>query len=295
MDGFNPFQLKQDSQSATVMGLYMVCLNLLLEIHFKPENMFLAGIVPGPHEPSLDKINNFLAPLVNNLLDSYTNGVFYTCTWRYPNGRRTRNALALIICDLPAACQALGFAGPQSANFCSYCKLQLNDINNLNPSNWVPHTCEEHRSLATQWHDAPLEAQCTEITSKHGVHYSEFLRLPYLDPIWSPCVNPMHTFFLGILSCHCQDMWSMDIDIEDGDGGTSNPLASEIRSSPEYQKAFLNLHTGTLEELRQNKAGMLHHLARGKGLVVKGRKYGHLMTILTQLVHSWFTFGHSSY
>ena len=87
----------------------------------------------------------------------------------------------------------------------------------------------------------------------------------------------------------------MDIDIEDGDGGTSDPLASEIRSSPEYQKAFLDLHTGTLEELGQNKAGMLCHLARGKGLGAKGRKYGHLMMILTQLVCSWFTFGHSSY
>ena len=295
MDGFNPFQLKQAGRSATVMGLYMVCLNLPPEIRFKPENMFLAGIVPGPHEPSLDKINNFLAPLVDDLLDSYTNGVYYTRTWKYPNGRRTRSALALIICDLPAARQALGFTGPQSANFCLYCKLQLNDINNLDPGSWMPRTCEEHRSLAAQWRDAPSEAQRAEITSKHGVRYSEFLRLPYLDPIRSLCVDPMHAFFLRILSRHCQDMWGMDIDIEDGDGGTSDPLASEIRSSPEYQKAFLDLRTGTLEELRQNKAGMLRHLARGEGLVAKGRKYEHLMTILTQLVRSWFTFGHSSY
>jgi hypothetical protein len=249
MDGFNPFQLKQGGQSASVTGLYMVCLNLPPEICFKPENMFLAGIVPGPHEPSMEKINHFLAPLVDDLLDSYINGVYYTCTWKYPNGRRTRSALTLIICDLPAACQALGFAGPQSTNFCSYCKLKLNDINNLHPGSWVPHTCKEHRSLAAQWCDAPSEAQCDNITSKHGVRYSEFLRLPYLDPIQSLCVDPMHTFFLRIFSHHCQDMWGMDIDIEDSNGRTSDPLALEIRSLQGYQKAFLDLRMGTLEKL----------------------------------------------
>jgi hypothetical protein len=80
MDGFNPFQLKQAGRSASVMGLYMVCLNLPPNVRFKPENMFLAGIIPGPHEPSMDDINHFLAPLVDDLLYSYTNGVNYTHT-----------------------------------------------------------------------------------------------------------------------------------------------------------------------------------------------------------------------
>jgi len=144
MDGFNPFQLKQAGQSATVMGLYMVCLNLPPEMHFKPKNMFLAGIIPGPKEPLMVEINNFLQPLVNDLLESYETGMYYTCTWKYPNGRKTRSALALIICNLPAAHQALSFTRPQSTNFCSYCKLQLKDINNLDVSSWESCSCEEH-------------------------------------------------------------------------------------------------------------------------------------------------------
>jgi len=52
MDGFNPFQLKQASRSASMMGLYMVCLNLPPEACFKSENMFLAGIIPGPNKPT---------------------------------------------------------------------------------------------------------------------------------------------------------------------------------------------------------------------------------------------------
>ena len=112
MDSFNSFQLKQAGRSATVMGLYMICLNLLPEVRFKSENMFLADIIPGPKEPSMEEINNFLCSLVDNLLESYETGVYYACTWKYPNGRKMRGTLALIICDLPAACQALGFTGP---------------------------------------------------------------------------------------------------------------------------------------------------------------------------------------
>ena len=103
MDGFNPFQLKQAGWSTSVMGLYMVCLSLPLEMCFKPENMFLAGIVPGLYEPSKDEINSFLAPLVNKLLESYVSGVQYTHTWKYPNGRKIRSMLALIIFDILAA------------------------------------------------------------------------------------------------------------------------------------------------------------------------------------------------
>ncbi len=284
MDGFNPFQLKQAGRSASVMGLYMVCLNLPPEARFKSENMFLAGIIPGPNEPSKEEINHFLRPLVDDLLKSYLDGVYYTRTWKYPKGRKTRSALALIICDLPAARQALGFTGPQSTNFCSYCKLQLKDINNLNVGDWEPRSCEEHRRLASEWQDAPLEARRAEITNKHGVRYSEFIRLPYLDPIRSLCVDPMHAFFLRILSRHCQDIWGMDVEIEDGDGLTTDPVSLEMRLSPNFQKAFLALRTGSLETLRSFKATTLYHLATDQGIRVKGRKYEHLMTVLAKYV-----------
>ena len=85
-DGFNPFQLKQAGRSASVMGLYMVCLNLPPEARFKSENMFLAGIIPGPNEPLKEEINHFLKPLVDDLLKSYFDGMYYTCIWKHPKG-----------------------------------------------------------------------------------------------------------------------------------------------------------------------------------------------------------------
>lgn len=284
MDGFNPFQLKQAGRSATVMGMYMVCLNLPPEVRFKSENMFLAGIIPGPKEPSMDEINNFLRPLVDDLLESYETGVYYTRTWKYPDGRKTRSALALIICDLPAARQALGFTGPQSTNFCSYCKSQLKDINNLDVGNWEYRSCEEHRRLALEWRDASEQTRRVEITGKYGIRYSEFLRLPYFDPIRNLCVDPMHAFFLRILPHHCQDIWGMNVKLDDGDGLTIDPVPSEIRSSLEFQNAFLALRSEALGTLRKFPFRTLRYLAADQNILVKAKSLEEIMAVLTKYV-----------
>jgi len=94
----------------------------------------------------------------------------------------------------------------------------------------------------------------------------------------------MHAFFLRILSHHCQDIWGIDIDIEDGDSLTTDPVSLEMRSSPDFQKAFLALCMGTLETLQSFKAAMLYYLATDQGICIKGRKHKHLMTILTKYV-----------
>ena len=56
------------------------CLNLLLHIQYKPENLYLANIVPGPTKPSGDQLNPFLEPLINDLVDSWKKGVQVTQT-----------------------------------------------------------------------------------------------------------------------------------------------------------------------------------------------------------------------
>jgi hypothetical protein len=284
MDGFNPFQLKQAGRSASVMGLYMVCLNLPPEERFKSENMFLAGIIPGPKEPSMQEINHFLKPLVDDLLDSYVNGVHYMRTWKHPSGRNTKSALALLICDLPAGRQALGFTGSQSANFCSYCKLPFTDIKNLDVKSWEPRSSEEHRKLAFEWRDTPSDRRRAEITSKHGVRYSEFLRLPYLDPIRVLPIDTMHGFFLRILPRHCQEIWGMDSKMGDGDGLTSDPIPVEIRSSPYFEQAFFALRTGSLAELRSFPTKILRYLAADQSIAAKVKTHEQLLAIFTRYV-----------
>lgn len=41
----------------------------------RPENKILVGVIPGPHEPNVDTINNFLGPMVTELLHLWNNGM----------------------------------------------------------------------------------------------------------------------------------------------------------------------------------------------------------------------------
>lgn len=60
MDFFQPFKHVQNSVGA----IYLSVLNLPRAIRNKPENVILAGLIPGPHEPELH-INSFLRPLLS--------------------------------------------------------------------------------------------------------------------------------------------------------------------------------------------------------------------------------------
>ena len=46
----------------------MVVMNLPRDERFKPENLLVVGIIPGPKEPK-HHINSFLQPLVDDLID----------------------------------------------------------------------------------------------------------------------------------------------------------------------------------------------------------------------------------
>ena len=80
VDAFNPFLNKQAGKKASIAAIYMVLLNLPLSSRYKAENMYLAGVIPGPREPSLTQINHLLWPLISELLQFWDPGVWYTRT-----------------------------------------------------------------------------------------------------------------------------------------------------------------------------------------------------------------------
>ena len=54
--------------SESIGVIYMVVTNLPREERFKPENLIVVGIIPGPKDPK-HYINSFLQPLVDDLID----------------------------------------------------------------------------------------------------------------------------------------------------------------------------------------------------------------------------------
>lgn len=77
-------------------------------MRFKPENIIIAGIIPGPHEPKTNTINSYVRPLVKELNSLWTDGF----TMRHNHSNITvRVALLGTVCDIPATSKIDRFLG----------------------------------------------------------------------------------------------------------------------------------------------------------------------------------------
>ncbi|CDO76809.1 hypothetical protein BN946_scf185033.g6 [Trametes cinnabarina] len=211
VDWFNPFGNKKAGKSHSVGAIYLACLNLPPHLRFRPENIYLAAIIPGPKEPSLAQLNHLIRPLVDELYELWTHGLFLERTALRFVGRLLRVALIPLVCDLPALRKTAGFAGHSAKLFCSFCRLLKKLICNIMRDTWPMRTAAEHRRIATQWRDASTEAERVDLYKEHGIRWSELLRLPYWDPLRFPVVDAMHNLLLGNLRHHCMDVWGIDI------------------------------------------------------------------------------------
>lgn len=282
MDGFNPYTNKEAGKKVSTGGIYMICLNLPRSIRYKEENIYLVGIIPGPHEPSLHEINYLLTPLVDELLEFWDPGFFYSHTPAHPEGRWIRCALVPLVCDLPASRQMCGAAHYTSECFCSYCWQELKDINDLDYSKWEPRTMDCHRMAGESWLRAPTKAKRDSIYAEFGTRWSELLRLPYWDPVKFTVIDPMHGFYLRIIAHHCREIWGMDSSLPDAEfrRKEADPTEQELKD------ANTILRTGTLSQLKALRTEVLRELCIGvTTLKSRGRK-GQLLNRLIHYVGS---------
>ena len=108
-DWFQPFDLSTYS----VGVFYLVILNLPRTIRFKPENILIAGIIPGPGEPSYNEINSYLRPLVKELNFLWTDGF---TMMHNDKSVVIQAALLATVCDVSA--KIGGFLGHMSKHTC---------------------------------------------------------------------------------------------------------------------------------------------------------------------------------
>lgn len=272
MDGFNPYGNKEAGKKASVGGIYMVCLNLPMSIRYDLENMYLVGVIPGPQEPSLHQINHILRPLVDELLQLWKQGIYLTHTWGHPHGQLVRCALGPLVCDLPAARQMSGFSSFSSHNFCSQCTQTRDDLNDINHRDWAPRNLGDHRKHASMWKQATTEREREFLVKSHGVRWSELLRLPYWDPIKFTVIDSMHAFFLRMLPHLCREVWGMDVDFDDGDGITFDPVSNQP-SETEMYDAHRILECDSLSALGKLRVAVLRQLCKDTATVdFRGRK-----------------------
>lgn len=204
VDFFNPLTNKQGGKKASVGVISLICLNIPPGLRYKPENMFLVGLIPGPKEPPLDSINHYLTPLVNAFLEFWEPGVWFSRTHGFPDGRLVRCALIAVICDLPAARKVGGFAAFSHEHFCSicHCTRKNNGYGDVDYTSWRRRTADECRAYAEQYQAAENEKERKSIFDSAGLRWSELLRLPYFDPVRFIVIDAMHNLFLGLVKEH---------------------------------------------------------------------------------------------
>ena len=203
LDWFQPF----DTSVYSCGAIYGVVCNLPREIRFKKENILTLGLLPGPNEVKLHKINHYLSPIVDELLE-FWNGVEIPAA-----GKNVR--LALICCsnDIPAARKLCGHISASVS--CHRCYKRANSNGNkLNfggfddMDDWfVERDLEEHRRNAEDWRLCKSEEERKRHVSSTLVRWSELLRLPYFNPIRHLIVDPMHCLFLGIAQTIIKKLW----------------------------------------------------------------------------------------
>jgi len=272
VDGFNAYGASNSGKSLSIVGMYMVCFNLPPEIRYNIENVYLVGIIPGPDEPSTSEVNHFLRPLVDGLLILWRDGIYLSRTPKHCHGRLIRAALIPLICDLPAARRVSGLGAHSFRLFCSECKASRAEINDIDFSKWEMRTQEEHREHAEGWRNAQTAAEQANLFKKHGIRWSELLRLPYWDPTKHIVIDSMHGFYLRMFSRHIRDIWGMGVAFKDGNGLVGPSFDSleekDVIEGEQILRLGSNDQLGGLQEL------VLRYLCHQLELPFNGPKEG---------------------
>ena len=206
-DFFNPLRNIAAGKKISLGIIAVICLSLPIHLRYKPENIFLAGIIPGPKEPRLDLVQPYLRPLIDSFLEFWA-GVFFTQTLLKRLGRLIFCALVLIICDLPAARKFAGFASFSHQHFCTVCCCNLTEHGHedFEYKNWKRREPETCRRQAESYRTAANKKEARRSFDSTGVRWSEFFRLPYFDPTKHVVIDPMHNLFLGLIKEHFQNV-----------------------------------------------------------------------------------------
>lgn len=204
VDWMNPYG-KGSAVSASVGVIALCCLNLPITERYKPENMILLGLIPGPRDPPIEALNHFIRPIVDDFIILWESGLQLVSKGSSDVGARfeyVRAAVLAVVTDLPASKKLTGNMSYSSNSPCTICGIRKVDLSNLDRSTWPIRTVEQHRKDAFEWLYASNSKRKVLEQSSKGVRFSEIDRLPYWNPILQAVVDIMHNLFLGIIKRH---------------------------------------------------------------------------------------------
>jgi hypothetical protein len=268
-DWYNPRSNKAAGKVVSSGAIAMICLSLPPELRYLEENVYLAGVIPGPKEPAVDATNHFVTPLINDLLVSYKRGVRYSRTHLHPAGRISRSAVVPVIADTMASKKVTGNCGHGATYFCSRCRLPRNAIDNLDPKTWPRGlTRLEHEEIANDWQLADSKFARDKYFKKHGIRWSPLVLLPYWQPSAWTITEAVHVLLLGLIPRHCRDLLGLNFnDLPSDDAEDDPPTTREI----EQGNTFLRDRPNKLSSVKMK---VLKALSYERGVVLPPLKSG---------------------
>jgi hypothetical protein len=216
VDSFDPLGNKTARQSISSTGIWLVLLNLPWHLRYRPENLYLAGVIPD--KPATHQINHYLELIVKAFLEFWHPGIFFSRTYKYRLGRLFKAMIIPVVCDMLAARQVIGASSPTSHYFCTLCDLDIHDIGVLHRTDWPKKSLSDIIEFATLWRNAETEHDRDSIFHAFGWRWSPLFNLPYFDPTLFTVVDSMHTLDLGLLQHHCRELFGIDVKHVGGDG-----------------------------------------------------------------------------
>lgn len=209
IDWFQPW----DATQYSVGLIFAVVLNLPRTARYRPENMLLVGVIPGPSEPKT--VNPHVEAFVDELLEMQAMPL--ECEHR-GRPRRVPVVLLGVTADIPALRKLCGFAGHSAERGCSKCMALFRPTNRgnrkrniedaerehdpndalygkLDPA-WTPRDIDAHRQAAQAYQESNRGAR-DRIVREQGLRWSQLLRLPHFNIVRQHTVDVMHTVFLG--------------------------------------------------------------------------------------------------
>lgn len=221
VDSFNPFHNKTAKQTVSSTGIWLVLLNLPQHLRYLQENMYLAGVIPGPDKPSLTDIYHYVDLLIDEMLEFWEPGVCFSRTEKAALGRLFKGMLVPVVCDMLAARQIIGMGSTTSRNFCTRCDIDMDDIHIVDKALWPAKDVAHMRDYAERWKNAPSEKARDSLFDASGIRWSPLYRLSYWDPVRFTIIDPMHALDLNLLSNHCRNLFRIDSKHNGGNGAST--------------------------------------------------------------------------
>ncbi|KAI5891921.1 uncharacterized protein SCHCODRAFT_02503420 [Schizophyllum commune H4-8] len=229
VDFFNVEGNRQRGRTASTGHIVMVCLNLPLDVRNDDAYKYLVAIIQGPEEPSAKEgqHRHYLRPLIDDFKVAFERGVRFSCSGGSGPHKASsalsdrhvhRMVLAVLIADFKASRPCAGLLDVTSHSFCSFCKCWIQAwLGRLDHRSWQAVDDNVTRVGAHTWkHASRKERKAVE--EKYAARDSAFWDLGYWRPSIQVAVDPMHTWFLGILQRFFREALRLDSShAKDGD------------------------------------------------------------------------------